>query len=74
MLQRKHLAITTFTNYDGFFYFYDFRVEFLRTVKALARKNTNYKEVSGSITVVEQNLIKFQHHIFMPKFLIVFFS
>lgn len=57
-----------------FFNFYDFRVEFLRAVKALARKNAKYKEVSGSVRVVEQNSVKFQHYILMPKFLIVFFS
>lgn len=43
---------------DFFFNFYDSRVEFLRAVKALARKNAKYKEVSGSIRVVEQNLVK----------------
>ena len=56
------------------YYFYDFRVEFLRAAKALAGKNTKHKEVSGSTAVVEQNLGKFQHYILKPKHLIVFFS
>lgn len=69
------LQCKTLINYNRFLEnFYEFRVELLRIVNSLARKNSNYKEVAGSTAVVEHNLIKFQCCILMPKFLIVFFS
>lgn len=70
LLQCKCLSIATSIRT----YFYDFRVEFLMAARTLARNNTKYNDVSGSIRAVEQNLIKFQHYILMFKFLIVFFS
>lgn len=72
MLQYKYLSITSIT-YNGFF-FNNTTAECLRTVQALARKSTKDKDVLGSITVVDQNLIKFQHYMLMPRFLTVSLS